>query len=247
MTTLPPRLRGCRALVTGGAKGIGAAIVGRLREEDTDVVFCDLDAAAGRALAATCGARYLQTDVTDPAGVERCVEEAGAVDILVINAGIDQHAFHTRTDREAWRRLLAVNLEATFAFCHAVLPGMQARGYGRIVTISSEAGRMGSKGGAVYAATKAGQIGFAKSLARENARFGITSNVVVPGPIDTPLLRAGVEAGGEKLLAAMAGATLLQRLGTPEEVAAAVAFLASREAGFVTGEALGVSGGMGLG
>ena len=247
MTALPPRLAGCRALVTGGAKGIGAAIVRRLRQEEAEVVFCDLDTEAGRSLAAECGARFVETDVTDEDGVERCVAEAGAVDILVVNAGIDQHAFHTRSDRAEWRRLLAVNLEATFAFCHAVLPGMQVRGYGRIVTISSEAGRMGSKGGAVYAATKAGQIGFAKSLARENARFGITSNTVVPGPIDTPLLRAGVEAGGEKLLAAMAGATLLGRLGTPDDVAAAVAYLASREAGFVTGEVLGVSGGMVLG
>ncbi|MCW5773806.1 MAG: SDR family oxidoreductase, partial [Rhodospirillaceae bacterium] len=115
------------------------------------------------------------------------------------------------------------------------------------VNIVSEAARLGSKGGAVYAAAKAGVIAFTKSIARENARFGITANCVAPGPIDTPMLRAGVEAGGDKLLAAMTGATLLGRLGTAEEVAAAAAFLASDDAAYITGETLGVSGGMGLG
>ncbi|HWY23646.1 MAG TPA: SDR family oxidoreductase, partial [Nevskia sp.] len=103
----------------------------------------------------------------------------------------------------------------------------------------------GSRGGSVYAAAKGGVIAFTKSLARENGRYGITANVVAPGPVDTPLLRKALEGGGDKLLAAMKGATLLNRLGTPEEVAAAVAFLASEEAAFITGETLGVSGGMG--
>jgi len=111
----------------------------------------------------------------------------------------------------------------------------------------SEAARLGSKGGAVYAAAKGGVIAFSKSIARENARFGITVNCIAPGPIDTPLLRAGVAAGGDRLLSAMIDATQVKRLGTPDEVAAAVAFLASDEAAFITGETLGVSGGMGLG
>jgi 2-hydroxycyclohexanecarboxyl-CoA dehydrogenase len=124
---------------------------------------------------------------------------------------------------------------------------MQAAGYGRIVNISSEAARLGSKGGSVYAAAKGGVIAFTKSIARENARFGITANCVAPGPVDTPLVRAAVDEGGENLLAAMTGMTLMKRLGTPGEVAAAVAFLVSEEASFITGETLGVSGGMGLG
>ena len=122
---------------------------------------------------------------------------------------------------------------------------MLPAGFGRIINIGSEAGRQGSRGGSVYAAAKGGVIAFTKSLARENGRLGITANVIAPGPVDTPLLRTAVEEGGEKLLKAMEASTLLGRLGTPEEVAATVAFLASDEAGFITGETIGVSGGMG--
>jgi 2-hydroxycyclohexanecarboxyl-CoA dehydrogenase len=245
---LSDRLRGCRAIVTGGAKGIGAAVVRRLTAEGAGVLICDCDADAAAGLAAECGCEVEVLDVTDHAAIARVGAERGPFDILVSNAGIDQHAFFTRTTPEEWRRLIAVNLDAAFSVAHAVLPGMQAAGYGRVVFISSEAGRVGSKGGAVYAAAKGGLIAFAKSIARENARFGITSNVVLPGPIRTPMLDAAVVAGGgPKLQAAMEQATLLGRLGMPEEVAAAVAFLASREASFITGEALGVSGGMALG
>ncbi len=124
---------------------------------------------------------------------------------------------------------------------------MQKAGYGRIVNVASEAGRLGSRGGSVYAAAKGGVIAFTRSIARENGRKGITANVVAPGPIDTPLLRQAVERGGDKIMAVMMGATLMGRLGTPDEVAAAVAFLVSEPAGYVTGEVLGVSGGMGCG
>jgi len=241
------RLSGRRAFVTAGSKGIGAAIVRRLRAEGAAVTFTAQDAAAARPLADELGVTVVQLDVRDLEAAHRAVREQGPCDILVNNAGIDQHAYFTNSTPAEWRQLLAVNLEAVFATTHAALPAMQAAGYGRIVNIASEAGRQGSKRGSVYAAAKAGVIGFTKSIARENGRKGITANVIAPGPIDTPLLRKAVANGGEKLLAAMRGATLLDRLGTADEVAAAVAFLAGAEAAFITGETLGVSGGMGCG
>ncbi|WP_217650065.1 SDR family NAD(P)-dependent oxidoreductase [Thalassovita taeanensis] len=233
--------------MTGGAKGIGAAITRRFVQEGAAVTFCDIDAQAGADLAAETGAAFLRLDLTDFEAVAQEVSAAGPFDVLVNNAGVDQHAFFTKTTPADWRRLIAINLESVFAVTLAVLPPMQAAGYGRIVNIGSEAGRMGSKGGAVYSAAKGGLIAFTKSLALENARFAITANVVTPGPIRTPLLEAAVAAGGDKLLKGMEGATLLNRLGETGEVAAAVAFLASSEAGYITGETLGVSGGMALG
>jgi 2-hydroxycyclohexanecarboxyl-CoA dehydrogenase len=238
---------GRRAFITGGSKGIGAAIVRRFAAAGVIVTFSAQDMVQGRAVAEETGAAVVSLDVTDLAAVQAAVSEQGPFDILVNNAGIDQHAFFTNTTPQEWRYLLAVNLEAVFASTHAALPAMQAAGFGRIINIASEAGRMGSRGGAVYAAAKGGVIAFTKSVARENGRKGITANVVAPGPIDTPLLQKGLLLGGEKLLEAMRAATLLNRLGTPDEVAAAVVFLASNEAGFITGETLGVSGGMGCG
>lgn len=240
------RLQDLRALVTGGAAGIGAAVVRRLAQEGAQVAILDRDAAAAEALAAETGAAFAAVDLTDFAGVREAIARLGPFDIAVNNAGVDQHAFFTQTTEADWRRLLAINLEAVFCVTHAALPAMQAQGFGRVVMIGSEAGRLGSRGGSVYAAAKGGLVAFAKSLAMENARYAITVNTVLPGPVDTPLLRKAVAAGGDKLLAAMENATLMRRLGAPEEVAAAVAFLASREAGFVTGETLGVSGGMPL-
>jgi 2-hydroxycyclohexanecarboxyl-CoA dehydrogenase len=168
--------------------------------------------------------------------------------VLVNTAGTDDFAFFTDMSPERWRRLLAINLEGVFACTHAVLPGMQEAGYGRIVNIASEAGRVGSKGSAVYSAAKGGVIAFTKAIARENARYGITANAIAPGPIDTPLLRAAKQLGeiGERIIETMKGGTQMRRLGQPDEVAAAVAFLASEESSYVTGETLGVSGGMGM-
>lgn len=240
-------LAGRKAFITGGAKGIGAAIARRLAADGAQVTIADLDISAAQALANEITASAVQLDVTDLAQVAAVMAGHGPFDILVNNAGVDQHAFFTRTTPDDWRRLILVNLESVFATTHAALPAMQAAGFGRLINIASEAGRLGSRGGAVYAAAKGGVIAFTRSIARENGSKGITANVIAPGPIDTPLLRQALAHGGDKLLSAMTSATLAGRLGTPEEVAAAVAFLASADAGFITGEVLGVSGGMGCG
>ena len=238
---------GRSALVTGGAKGIGAAIVRAFASAGARVVFIDRDATAGAGLARETAAVFAEADVTDYESLTRIVGAHGPFDTLVNNAGVDQHAFFTETRPEDWGRLVGVNLGSVFGATHLALPAMQQANFGRIVNIASEAARLGSRGGAVYAAAKAGVVGFTKSIARENARYAITANVIAPGPIDTPMLRDAVKDGGGKLLDAMRGMTLLRRLGTPEEVTAAVLFLSSREAGYITGETLGVSGGMGIG
>ena len=240
-------LAGRRAFVTGAAKGIGAAIARRLASDGAHVVVADLDTSGAEQVARETGGHAVSLDVTNPVQVGEVIRAQGPFDILVNNAGVDQHAFFTKTTPDDWHRLIAVNLESVFATTHAALPHMQAVAYGRIVNIASEAGRLGSRGGAIYAAAKGGVIAFTRSIARENGSNGITANVIAPGPIETPLLRRAVEKGGEKLMVSMTGATLVGRLGTPEEVAAAVAFLVSEEAGFITGETLGVSGGMGCG
>jgi NAD(P)-dependent dehydrogenase (short-subunit alcohol dehydrogenase family) len=242
------RLEGRSALVTGGAKGIGEAIARRLAAEGARVTIGDVDVEGAERVADDVGADALRLDVTDPDSARAAVDAAGAFDVLVNNAGTDEFGFFTDTDPDLWDRVLAVNLKGVLACTHAVLPGMQRAGYGRIVNIASEAGRVGSKGSATYSAAKGGVIAFTKAVARENARFGITVNAIAPGPIDTPLLRRAHELGeiGERVIETMKGATQLRRLGQPEEVAAAVAFLASEEAAYVTGETLGVSGGLGM-
>ncbi len=246
--TLPfGRLDGRRAFISGGAQGIGAAIVHSFAGAGAKVVIADLDIAAASELAGRVGASAVKLDVGDTAMVQRTMAQQGPFDIVVNHAGVDQHAFFTDTTPEDWAKLIAVNLVSAFACTHAALPSMQAAGFGRIINITSEAARLGSKGGAVYAAAKGGVIAFTKSIARENARYGITANAIAPGPIRTPMLEQAVAKGGDKILRAMTDATLLQRLGEPDEIAAAVLFLASDQAAYITGETLGVSGGMGLG
>jgi 2-hydroxycyclohexanecarboxyl-CoA dehydrogenase len=242
------RLEGRRALVTGGASGIGAAIARRLGAEGARVVVGDLNEEGAREVAADAGGEAVRLDVTNPDSAKAAVDGAGTLDILVNNAGTDEFGFFTATDPALWGRLMAVNLGGVFACTHAALPAMQGAGYGRIVNIASEAGRVGSKGSAVYSAAKGGVIAFTKAIARENGRFGITANAIAPGPIDTPLLRAAEQLGeiGERIIQTMENATQLRRMGTPDEVAAAVAFLASEEASYITGETLGVSGGLGM-
>jgi 2-hydroxycyclohexanecarboxyl-CoA dehydrogenase len=242
------RLEGRRALVTGGGRGIGAAIAGRLAAEGADVVIGDIDEKGAGEVAGEIGATATGLDVTEPDSASTAVSEHGPFAILVNNAGTDEFGFFTDTDPGQWERVLAVNLVGVLACTHAVLPGMQQAGYGRIVNIASEAGRVGSKGSAVYSAAKGGVIAFTKVIAREGARYGVTANSIAPGPIETPLLMRAHELGGlgEKIIDTMKAATQLRRLGQPEEVAAAVAFLASDDASYVTGETLGVSGGLGM-
>jgi 2-hydroxycyclohexanecarboxyl-CoA dehydrogenase len=242
------RLEGRRALVTGGGRGIGAAIAGRLAAEGANVVIGDIDEKGAGEVAGQIGATATGLDVTVPDSASAAVAEHGPFAILVNNAGTDEFGFFTDTDPGQWERVLAVNLVGVLACTHAVLPGMQQAGYGRIVNIASEAGRVGSKGSAVYSAAKGGVIAFTKVIAREGARYGVTANSIAPGPIETPLLMRALELGelGEKIIDTMKAGTQLRRLGQPEEVAAAVAFLASDDASYVTGETLGVSGGLGM-
>jgi 2-hydroxycyclohexanecarboxyl-CoA dehydrogenase len=171
------------------------------------------------------------------------------VDVLVNNAGGDRIAFFVDTDAAEWDWVLALNLKGTLACTHAVLPAMQARRSGVIVNVASEAGRVGTVAGATYSAAKAGVIGFTKAIAREAAAYGVRCNAVAPGPIETPLLNgAATDAGrlGARLKQGMIDATTMGRSGQPEEVAAAIAFLASDDAAYITGHTLPVSGGLAM-
>jgi 2-hydroxycyclohexanecarboxyl-CoA dehydrogenase len=243
------RLEGRKALVTGGASGIGAAIAARLAAEGAEVWVGDIDVEGAERVAADVNGHAVELDVTDAEAARAAVAATGgALDLLVNNAGTDEFGFFTYTTPEQWQKVIAVNLLGTMNCTHAALPGMQEARYGRILSISSEAGRVGSKGSAAYSAAKAGIVGFTKAIARENARYGITANAIAPGPIETPLLMGAKEFGeiGEKVIETMRSSTQLGRLGQPEEVAAAAAFLVSDDASYVTGETLGVSGGLGM-
>lgn len=243
-------LEGKIAFVTGAGRGVGRAIAERLADEGVRVAVTDLDrdTATATADAVGNGAVAVQVDVTDGASVGAGVEEVnsvlGPIDVLVNNAGWDRMARFLDTDEELWDRIIAINYKGMLHTCRTIVPQMVERGAGRVVNISSDAGRVGSSGEAVYAGAKAGIIGFSKTLAREVARSGINVNVVCPGPTDTPLLNDLMGEGNEKLIESLKRGIPLGRLGRPEDIASAVAFLASDDAAFITGQTLSVSGGL---
>ncbi len=241
------------ALVTGGGSGIGAATARRLAAEGARVAVADVNEDGARAIAGELDGLACVVDVADASsvrdGVALVERELGPVEVLVNNAGTDRFSFFVNTDEALWDLVLGVNLRGVIAVTHAVLPGMQERRAGAIVNVASEAGRVGSQGSAVYSAAKAGVIGFTKAIAREAARYRVRCNAVAPGPIETPLLNAApamLGELGERLKQAMVGATALGRSGQPEEVADAIAFLASDQSSYVTGQTLNVSGGLSM-
>jgi 2-hydroxycyclohexanecarboxyl-CoA dehydrogenase len=245
-------LKGKTAIVTGGAGGIGAAICRRLAEEGARVGVFDLRAEAAGKVAAEIGngASAHACDITDLAAVSAAVASfeaaQGATEVLVNNAGWDKFAYFLDTTPDDWDRIIAINLRGPIHLHHAVLKGMQARRRGRVVNIASDAGRVGSSMEAVYSACKGGIIAFTKTIAREMARSGVTVNCVCPGPTDTPLLAQFLGGGpqGEKAYEGLKRAIPLKRLGQPDDLAGMVAFLASDDAAYITGQVISVSGGL---
>ena len=239
--------------VTGGASGIGRAIchafgrggarvaVADLNEEGAQRVAEEIRQNQGQALA-------VRVDVTSYGevadAVGRVLQTWGNLDILVNNAGWDRIVPFVESTEDLWDKVIAINYRGVLNTCHVVLPHMIERKSGAIVNISSDAGRAGSSGEAVYSGAKGAVIAFSKALAREVARYNIRVNVVAPGLTDTPLFHQIREAGNEKLLDAIVRSTPMRRIGRPEEVAEAVVFLASDRASFITGQTLSVSGGL---
>jgi 2-hydroxycyclohexanecarboxyl-CoA dehydrogenase len=249
------RFEGRTVIVTGGGGGIGGASCRRFAAEGARVAVFDVNLEAAqnvaRDIVASAGqAQAFQCDITDRASVDQAVaatiERFGPIDVLVNNAGWDIFCPFTKTEPAQWDKLIAINLIGPLHMHHAVLPGMVARRAGRIVNIASDAARVGSSGEAVYAACKGGLVAFSKTLAREHSRHGITVNVVCPGPTDTALF-ADYKAGAgnpEKLVEAFTRSIPLGRIGQPDDLPGAIAFFASDDAAYVTGQVLSVSGGL---
>jgi 2-hydroxycyclohexanecarboxyl-CoA dehydrogenase len=236
-------------IVTGAGQGIGRAIAQKLAADGASVVVTDINETAATETASTMGPGTLadHTDVTDRDSVASMVERVrgqfGRIDVLVNNAGWDKAELFVDSDPADWDRTIRINLYGLLHTCHVVLPIMAEQGHGSLVNIGSDAGRVGSSGEAVYSATKGGVIAFTKTIAREMARYGVNVNCVSPGPSDTALFDS-VTGGNPKLREALTRAIPFRRLAQPSDVANAVAFLASEEAGYITGQTLSVSGGL---
>jgi 2-hydroxycyclohexanecarboxyl-CoA dehydrogenase len=226
-------LKGKTAIVTGGAAGIGAAIVQRFKEEGTRVVVLDINSEK-------------KVDITNYEQVKKAVAEAGPVDILVNNAGWDMFKPFLKTDPAFWQKIISINLVGAMNLLHCVLPGMVERGGGKVVSIASDAGRVGSSGEAPYSACKGGIIALTKTLARELAGKGVRLNVVCPGLTETNMLEQFMQGAGnpDKLREAYRRAIPIGRLGKPEDIPGAVLFFASDDADFITGQVISVSGGL---
>jgi 3-oxoacyl-[acyl-carrier protein] reductase len=236
-------LRGKAALVTGGSRGIGRAIALELSRAGAEVVVgYNSGGEEAEAVAQEAGGRAVQADVSDPDQAKRLVEEAGELDILVNNAGLTRDGLLARMPDADWRDVLETNLSAVFYTCRAAVRGMMKKRAGAIVNVSSIVGLHGNWGQTNYGASKAGIIGFTKSLARELGSRGVRANVVAPGYVNTRLTDVLPEEAQQAMLAN----TPLGRLGDPEDVAGAVRFLCSDEAAFITGEVLLVDGGLGM-
>jgi len=248
-------LNGKRVIVTGGGSGIGREVCKRFAEEGAEVGVFDMngDGAAETVKAITDAggkASAHAVDITDRAAVDAGVaafQAGGPIDVLVNNAGWDVIKPFLDTDVDLWKKVIDINLYGPLHMHHAVLPGMVENGHGRIINISSDAGRVGSSGEAVYSACKGGIIAFTKTVARELARKGIQLNAVAPGPTDTPLF-AQVASGeaGAKIAEGLKRAIPMKRLAQPSDYPGVICFLASDDAGFITGQVISVSGGLSM-
>ncbi|MEV8135427.1 SDR family NAD(P)-dependent oxidoreductase [Microbacterium aurantiacum] len=242
-------LTGKIAIVTGAASGIGRGIAIRLAADGATVIVSDINEDAAVATAAELGndSIGIRTDVTSRESVDAAVaavlEKFGTIDILVNNAGWDKVGPFVDSDVADWDRVIAINLYGTLHVAQAVLPTLIANKSGSIINIGSDAARVGSTGEAVYSAAKGGVVAFSKTLARETARYQIRVNAVCPGPADTPLF-AGISAENPRLREALEKAIPLRRLAQPEDLANAVAFFASDDSAYITGQTLSVSGGL---